>query len=282
MRDDDDRDYDKPRRRRRRDDDDDEYDDDYDSRPRSGRSSKKGMNVALIVGIVLAILVVCAGLGGYAMFSSITKVKESATRMRDSNNLKQVGLAMHYVNDDLHQGFFAPIAHDKNGNPVASELSFRVSLLPYIEQQILYNQFDLTAGWDSPRNRPAAQTIVPTFGSPFATAPSGPTTPYRAFVGGGSMFDENGKPVPVTQIRDGMGNTIMLMAVDEEVPWAAPRELKYSPTGPLPSLGTRATPEGSNVLLADGSVKFLKVSTPEVVLRSLITRAGGDVMPVDW
>jgi prepilin-type processing-associated H-X9-DG protein len=276
---DDDRDEYEPRRRHRRDDDYDDEDYDDDRRPK--RSSRKGMNVGLIIGIVVAVLFVCGGPGFYTLFTSITKVKEAAGKMRDTNNLKILGLAMHNVKD-VTGGFQGPFAFDEKGNRAPGDLSFRVGLLPYIEQGSLYLQFDLSQAWNSARNRTQSNTVVPMYRSPYATDPTAPMTSYRAFVGGGALFDETGKPVRPSDITDGAFNTIMLICVDDEVPWAAPQELKYSPTGVLPRIGTRGMPTGANVLLADGSVKFLKASTPEPVFRSLITRAGGDLMPVDW
>jgi prepilin-type processing-associated H-X9-DG protein len=276
---DDDRDEYEPRRRRRRDDD---YDDgDYDDDRRPKRSSRKGLNVGLIIGIVVAVLFVCGGLGFYALFTATTKVREAAARMKDSNNLKVLGLASHNVHD-VTGAFQGPFAFDDKGKRATGDLSFRVGLLPYIEQGSLFKQFDLAQAWDSPRNRSLSNAEIPEYRSPFAADPKASTTPYRAFVGGGALFDEPGTPVRLADIKDGAANTIMLIGVDDEVPWAAPREMKYSPTGPLPTIGTRGMPTGANVLLADGSVKFLKASTPEPVFRSLITRAGGDLMPVDW
>jgi prepilin-type processing-associated H-X9-DG protein len=183
---------------------------------------------------------------------------------------------------DRFNGFYAPLAHDADGNLVTADLSFRVSLLPFVENDSLYRQFDLTQGWDSPRNRPHSNTVVMPYRSPYATDQATTNTPYRAFVGGGALFNENGTPVRITQIRDGSAFTIMLMAVEDEVPWAAPREIKYSPTGPLPKIGSKAVPAGANVLMADGSVKFLKSTTTEQVFRALITRDGGETLPPDW
>ena len=67
-----------------------------------------------------------------------------------------------------------------------------------------------------------------------------------------------------------------------QVPWAKPQELVYSPTGPVPELGHPSRKDGANVLLADGSVRFLRADTPVPVLRALITRAGGEVVNPDW
>ncbi len=62
-------------------------------------------------------------------------------------------------------------------------------------------------------------------------------TPYRVFYGGGALFDEDGGPVRLWGITDGTSNTIMAVHAAEQVPWAEPRELKYSPDAPLPKFG---------------------------------------------
>jgi prepilin-type processing-associated H-X9-DG protein len=110
----------------------------------------------------------------------------------------------------------------------------------------------------------------------------GARTPYRTFVGGGALFDPDGKPVRFTDIKDGSSNTIMLVHAADQVPWAQPRELPYSPTAPLPALGHATEPRGANVAMADGSVRYLKKETPENVIRGLITRAGGETVSLDW
>jgi prepilin-type processing-associated H-X9-DG protein len=162
-------------------------------------------------------------------------------------------------------------------------LSFRVSLLPYVEQENLYRQFDLKQNWDGPRNQPHSNVVIATYQNAVAENKSSASTPYRAFVGGGAMFNEDGRPVPHGDIKDGAGNTIMMASATEEVPWAAPREMTYSPTGPLPKLGPPGSDfGGTNVLLADGSVRFLRKETSESVVRALITRAGQDSAPDDW
>ena len=110
----------------------------------------------------------------------------------------------------------------------------------------------------------------------------GARTPYRVFVGGGALFDPDGKPVRFTDIKDGSSNTIMLVHAADQVPWAQPRELPYSPTAPLPALGHKSLTTGTNVAMADGSVRFLKTGTPEHVIRAMITKAGGEQVPLDW
>jgi hypothetical protein len=68
-----------------------------------------------------------------------------------------------------------------------------------------------------------------TYTTPFEIAPSA-NTPYRVFVGGGAIFNEDGKPVRITEITDGTSNTILYVHATEQVPWAAPFRQEHSPS----------------------------------------------------
>ncbi|HLW65774.1 MAG TPA: DUF1559 domain-containing protein [Gemmataceae bacterium] len=94
------------------------------------------------VGIVVGLLTI-----GLAVdYSSMAKVRPSATRSQSKNNLKQLALAMHNYHDTL--GHLPPAASkDSNGQPL---LSWRVAILPFVEEEKLYKQFHLDEPWDSP------------------------------------------------------------------------------------------------------------------------------------
>ena len=65
------------------------------------------------------------------------------------NNLKQLGLAFHnYLS--ANNAFPKAAITDKQGKPL---LSWRVAILPYIDQRDLYNKFKLDKPWDSPHNK---------------------------------------------------------------------------------------------------------------------------------
>lgn len=278
--DDDDDDFDDrpPRRRSRRDDD---FDDDDRPRPRRRPAKSSNATLWIVLGVLggLGLLGILIVIG--LLLPAVSKVRTAASRMKDQNNLKQIGMGMHNDADTLGRGFYAPRAHDRVGNVVDAELSFRVSLLPYVEQASLYNQFDLSQDWNAGRNQLAANTTVPTYQSPLAENKSTNTTPYRAFVGGGALFNEDGRPIKPTDIKDGAGNTLMLAAATEASPWASPREFRYDPSGPLPKLGPPGSDWGTNVLLADGSVRVLRKDAPESLVRALVTRGGNDTVG-DW
>jgi len=271
----------------RRDDEDreEEFDDrrddeGYDDRP---RRKKPGGGTVLIIAIVVGV-VALLGCGGLAiliglLLPAVQKVREAASRTTEQNHLKQMSLALHKDHEAADQ-WTVPFAHDERGT-VHKGLSFRVNLLPYMEQDALYRSFDLSQPWDGQRNKPFSDTPVKPFQSVYDPQP-GTSTPFRTFVGGGALFDPDGKPVRISGVTDGLSNTILLVHATEQVPWAQPKELPYSPTAPVPALGHKSEPRGTNVAMADGSVRFLKKETPEQVLRGLITRAGGEQVPLDW
>ncbi|MCI0456272.1 MAG: DUF1559 domain-containing protein [Gemmataceae bacterium] len=185
-----------------------------------------------------------------------------------SNNLKQIGLALH--NYEAAHGHFPPGAiYSKDGKPL---LSWRVAILPFIGQETLYRQFKLDEPWDSPHNMKLLDKMPPVFDPPGKS--EGHRTHYRVFTGPGTIFD-GPKGARVGDITDGTTNTIMAVEAKEGVPWTKPDELPYDPKKPLPALGGLSR-DGFHVLLADASVRLLSPRVPEEILRALITSSGAE------
>src|SRR5438105_5915867 len=92
--------------------------------------------------VVLAIVGVLIGL----LVPAVQKVREAANRMKCSNNLKQIGLALH--NYHSTQKTF-PAGADANG------FSVHCYLLPYIEQDNLYRQINFTVSTGNAANAAA-------------------------------------------------------------------------------------------------------------------------------
>ena len=206
------------------------------------------------------------------LLPAVQKVREAAARTQSSNNLKQIGLAM--LNYESAYGHFPPAAIcDKNGKPL---LSWRVAILPYIEQQNLYNAFKLDEPWDSEHNKPLANTIVKVYTSPAAPNTTLGLTHYRIFYGNGALFELN-KGVRIQDITDGTSNTFMVGEAEQAAPWTQPDDFAYDPKKPLPKFAS-FTNGGFNALFADGSVRFMSNSTPEKTIRAYITRNGGEVV----
>jgi uncharacterized protein (TIGR03067 family)/prepilin-type processing-associated H-X9-DG protein len=205
---------------------------------------------------------------------ALQKAKQAADRARSANNLKQIGLAMHNYHDQ-HKTFPAAAIYSKDGKPL---LSWRVAILPYIEQDNLYRQFKLDEPWDSPHNIKLLDALPKIYAPVGKQAPDKKSTFYQVFTGPKTLF-EGSKGSKFTQIKDGTSNTVLAVEAGKAVPWTKPDDLEYKAGQALPRLGGQFG-GGFNMLLADGSVRFVPAGFNENVLRHLITIADGQ--PVDF
>lgn len=207
----------------------------------------------------------------------IRTARDSASRVVIANDLKQIGLAMH--NYLSAYGTFPPHAiYSKDGKTPL--LSWRVAILPYLEQDDLYKQFKLDEPWDSEHNKKLIARIPAIYKSPTA-APSKETgqTPFLAFVGGGALFDASPKGTAARDMVDGFSRTFMVVEAQEQVPWTKPDDIRFDPSKPIPKFGMDAKDADFLVLFADGSVQRLSKALAEKKLKALITRAGNE--PID-
>ncbi len=204
---------------------------------------------------------------------------------RSSNNLKQIGLALHSFYDD--KGYLPPaVVYDKDGHPL---YSWRILILPYIEESSLYQKFHLDEPWDSQHNLPLSQETPHTYRSHFHTNEDGHTA-YQALIGPGTAFERPG--LTWADFPDGLGSTIMVAEAGDLVPWAKPIDLVYDPAGPLPRFNTKHYKplylldrevwgrRGFAACFADTSVHFVQNSTKEQLIRAVITRNGGEQVAV--
>ncbi len=87
--------------------------------------------------VVIAIIAILMGL----MLPAVQKVRAAAARTKCTNNLKQIGLALHNYHDaqkGLPPGYFTQVAAD--GTETGPGWGWAAYMLPYIEQDNLFRQ----------------------------------------------------------------------------------------------------------------------------------------------
>jgi hypothetical protein len=219
------------------------------------------------------------------LLPAIQSAREAARRAQSMNNMKQIGLAV-YNYYDMHKAFPPAYSVDKSGKPL---LSWRVYILPFIEQQALYEQFHLDEPWDSEHNRTLIERMPVIYLSPNSTAGPGKTI-YLGNAGKDGVFvpaagagREQPLGLPIMKITDGTSNTIMVVEAGNAaaVTWTKPDDFVPRADNPLQGLiGTR--PGGFLALLCDGSVRFIAESIDKNTLKALFTAGGGEATPADY
>src|SRR6516165_9692277 len=107
------------------------------TRKRTGLSMIELLVVLALLGFLLALLL-----------PAVQKVREAAARTQTINNLKMVAIALH-SHHDVYKQF--PPACGKFGGNIKTAQSIHVHLLPYMEQDPLYQQYVKEQGEDRDR-----------------------------------------------------------------------------------------------------------------------------------
>ena len=220
------------------------------------------------------------------LLPAVQAAREAARRMSCSNDLKQIGLAIHNYHSAYKRLPDAAFVDSQGRN----YLSWRVALLPFLEQQELYGRFKLDEPWNSPHNIELVKEMPEVYACPSSAigegktnylatvnvSPSSAAKPERIFA-----FRREGAASQFGDFLDGLSNTILVVEVDESdgVSWTQPADLELNLTKSLSALLNRNTHQGGgHVLMADGAVVFITNSIDERLLEALLTRAGGEVV----
>lgn len=245
-------------------------------RPRGRRRFLKIVLVSGFVGTSLLSLACLAAL----LLPSVQQSREAARRAQSTDNLKQIGIALQNYHDD---NGVLPAAYSADPLEELPLLSWRVHLLPYLEQQEFYDRFRLDEPWNSPHNRELIPLMPTLYASPLHELDAGHTS-YLAVRSAAAalvapVIDQSSVTggVSFADVSDGTSNTIAVLEVDPDraVIWTKPDDFTMDLEDPLNGL-REAGDGGFNVLMLDGSVRFVSNDIDPEILRGMSTRAGGE------
>jgi prepilin-type processing-associated H-X9-DG protein len=238
--------------------------------------------------VLVAVLIVVLSAGLTAV--AIASVRAAAARITCAHNLKQIGAS---INEYGNQNDKLPPAMPNPDLRPEQRLSWIVAIVPYVEANFFYTRMDRAKGWEAEENRFAAlmrlrylecpsfpqgapvSTLVPTdyvgvagIGADAAALPKGDS---RAGLFG---YDRH------VSLKDIAGRASFLLLVAEtgrvEGAWTAagPPTVRGLVADGSPYLGRGGQFgglhwHGTNVLMADGSVRFLGDDTSADVLESM-------------
>jgi RNA polymerase sigma factor (sigma-70 family) len=194
-----------------------------------------------------------------------------AQRQKSQEKLKRIANAMINYHDAI--GSLPQDSYDLRSGKAL--LSWRVHLLPYLDQFSLYKQFNLDEPWDSETNRKLLAKLPDIYRTGIE-AKDATDTYYQGFAGPETIFEPRRK-LTIFQVHDGLSNTLAVAEVGPPVPWSKPADVPYAPDKPFPKVEWPF----ANVIqfvAADGAYHSLKPDTGELILRRLIERNDGQVM----
>jgi hypothetical protein len=205
--------------------------------------------------------------------------RAAASRQTSKNNLLQIGLAFHNYASTYKGSPLPGDILDKDGKPL---LSWRVSILPYIEEGKLYKQFKLDEPWDSKHNLALLEKMPKGYTSPRVTVKRKGYTVYQVFTGPAALFNAGKPRYNIGNIPDGTSNTLLAVETSKAVPWTKPADIPFDKTKAVPELG-KAYANKPLAVMMDGSARELdlKKIKPET-LKNAIMPDDGNKLGKDW
>ena len=242
------------------------------------------------------------------MLPAVQAAREAARRAGCANNLRQMGIGLHAYHRQ-HNAFppggvepramINPKTKKKYGLS-GRQLAWSAFLLPYIEQDALYRQLNMSKPFDAAENAAAAATVLSVYlcpsvpggdelrqgrgpchyGGIYGERITSPNNPPK----GAMLYD---RAVSLVDVRDGASSTL-IVAEDcdfTDGQWINGLNVfdQAFAINQAPSYENDIRskhPSGANGVFCDGSVHFLSESMDLEVLAAICTRAGGEV--VQW
>jgi hypothetical protein len=204
----------------------------------------------------------------------INSVRGAAFRAQTMNNMKQIALALVQYETSRNR-FPAAAIMTPDGKP---GLSWRVAILPMIEESGLYRQFNLDEPWDSEHNKALIAYMPALFQSPGSDLDEGYTN-YLAVVSPDSIIVPGPRGMRSRDVVDGLSRTAMIVEADDTYAaiWTKPDDYDWDRTSPAYGLG--GIWSGTFFVgFGDGSIERLDAGMSPDQLNAYFTRNGGEVI----
>jgi prepilin-type processing-associated H-X9-DG protein len=230
-------------------------------------------------------VIAASGIAVALLLPAVQATREAARRAQCSNNLKQIVLSLHNYHD-AYSSFPPLYTVDKNGKPLHS---WRVLVLPFMEQSNLYEQIRLDEPWDSEFNKQFHNVVIPQYVCPSCKSvqfKNGKNCCYTVITGEGIIPAKTSRDKTgggIERITDGTSNTVGVLEVKEPFCWMDPNaditmaDLAKGINQKDSRLGSYHA-RGINIAMFDGSVRFISETIDLKMLKALGTRAGGEAV----
>ena len=158
------------------------------------------------------------------------------------------------------------------------KLSWRVDLLPFLDEQELYQQFHLDEAWDSPHNRSLIPHMPNVFRIPQSKYPAQSGLSTFVLPSNADTMWPADRVLDFKDIEDGTSNTIMIVEVNDDMAqeWTKPDPFEINMQNPASQLGGHFN-DKIFFAMGDGSSNAIP-RNKFGDLKALLTRSGGEVI----
>lgn len=214
------------------------------------------------------------------LLPAIQQARQAAREMQTGTNYKMLAIAM--LNHEATYGTY-PTAYtvDENGKPLHS---WRVAILPFLEEQELYQKIRLDEPWDSEWNSQFHNQCPRVFQSVFNPDPS--KAAVGVVVGEKTVFPpvlrKGQRGISLGEIRDGTSNTILLVPC-KPVCWMDPKgDPRIGQLQSVLQVEYDGAPGNIPTAFCDGSVQRISLLIEEAIWQRLLLRSDGQAVPMNW
>lgn len=212
----------------------------------------------------------------------VVKLKAQRDIALCKQNLQQIAKALNNYAADY--GTYPPaVTYDASGKAMHS---WRVLILPYLNERKLYETYDMSKPWDAAENSHLQAQIPAVYVSPANSNIAIGESSYMLITGPGTLFPPKAPPGKPSEVPDGAENTILVVETNNRISsWIEPVDLDATKLpariGMLGGIGGSHR-DGAPVVFVNEQAVFLPSDAAKPVVDGLISPAGGEAVMGNW